>query len=632
MAARLVRPEGHHTRSGPAPGGRSPADPGLKASELPADSPGVHPALLVFSLAFASAAALAGVVALRRDKTPLHWLLLGLLCALMVWTFGAVCRFSVRTIPGLEASMRLMYLGAFATAPLWVLVAGRYAKVRLLERSWVAALLLVPSLFGYLAVLTNAGHHLVFTALSFEMMERGAAAFAGPLYWVHAVWSMALGIAGSLIYAHSAFQLARAGDRRRALMLVGAVLVPLVASFSYLFRAIPFDVSPAALTVALLAFSSTTFRYRLFEAMPLARRDVIEHLPDGVVLADVQGVIVDLNPAAVKILRRAGRELRQRPLASILGALEVEEDVSSFRDELGRMGERREPLTAELRTNDDRSIELTAVPVFDARGERVGQYALLRDRTGERHFERIARQTQRLQTVGTLAAGVAHEVNNPLAFIRANLTQIERLGEVVEAHREGPDAKLAHELADLAPIATETLDGIQRIERIVTDMRRLSATRDQSFTRIDLIRVARDALRLSNLHRDARITTATRLAAGPLWTHGSAQRLVQALLNLIVNARQALEQTAGARITLAARLEDGQALVEVRDNGPGIPRELHERIFDPFFTTKDPDQGTGLGLAIAFDIARDHGGVIDVRSRPGEGATFCLRLPLSGSA
>jgi signal transduction histidine kinase len=68
-------------------------------------------------------------------------------------------------------------------------------------------------------------------------------------------------------------------------------------------------------------------------------------------------------------------------------------------------------------------------------------------------------------------------------------------------------------------------------------------------------------------------------------------------------------------------------VIEVTDNGPGIPRELQERIFDPFFTTKDPDRGTGLGLAIAFDIARDHGGLLDVRSRPGEGATFALRLP-----
>ena len=81
------------------------------------------------------------------------------------------------------------------------------------------------------------------------------------------------------------------------------------------------------------------------------------------------------------------------------------------------------------------------------------------------------------------------------------------------------------------------------------------------------------------------------------------------------------------------RADGDQALIEVSDNGPGISSELQERIFDPFFTTKDPDQGTGLGLAIAFDIARDHGGLLDLRSRPGEGASFVFRLPvLPGTA
>jgi signal transduction histidine kinase len=94
-----------------------------------------------------------------------------------------------------------------------------------------------------------------------------------------------------------------------------------------------------------------------------------------------------------------------------------------------------------------------------------------------------------------------------------------------------------------------------------------------------------------------------------------------------MNALQAVGRRRDGRIVLATRCAGDLAVIEVTDNGPGIARELHERIFDPFFTTKDPDQGSGLGLAIAFDIARDHGGLLDVRSRPGEGATFTLRLP-----
>jgi signal transduction histidine kinase len=94
-----------------------------------------------------------------------------------------------------------------------------------------------------------------------------------------------------------------------------------------------------------------------------------------------------------------------------------------------------------------------------------------------------------------------------------------------------------------------------------------------------------------------------------------------------VNARQALADTPAARIAIATRVAADEALLEVRDNGPGIPEAVLDRVFDPFFTTRGPDEGTGLGLAIAFDIAREHGGTLEVSSRPGQGASFVLRLP-----
>ena len=302
------------------------------------------------------------------------------------------------------------------------------------------------------------------------------------------------------------------------------------------------------------------------------------------------------------------------------------ESTAALRDELGPLAVRGGGLSAELLTPGDRRIQVSALRVRDRRGETVGQYLLLCDRTEERRLERVARQTQRMQTVGTLAAGIAHEVNNPLAFIRANLTEIQRLGEIAESHRQGPDAKLADELADLPDIAAETLDGIHRIERIVSGMRRLSTPRGEPVSRVDLNEVARDAVRLANLHRDTRVTVVLDLWQEPVWVEGSARRLVQAVLNVVLNAHQALERGCDGRIAISTRADGDQALLEVTDNGPGIAPELQERIFDPFFTTKSPDKGTGLGLAIAFDIARDHGGLLDVRSGPGEGATFALRL------
>ena len=594
----------------------------------------MHPAILPAALAFATSAVLMGVVALRRDKAALHWLLLALLASLLVWTFGVICRFSVTSQAGLEASLRLVFLGIFTTPPLWLLLAGRYAQVpALCERRGVIAAIWVPSLLGYAALLTNSGHHLVMTDVSFEALEGGGLAWSGPVFWAYVPWCYALLACASVLYLRTARRLARNDERRRSVLLTIAAAIPVVASTAYMLGWLPvkFDLTPSGLAISLLLLSTTVFRYRLLESLPLARRDVIEHLPDGVVLTDVGGAIQDLNPAASAILGVGLPALRQRPLAALLDGFPREAEVVRFRTALAQLAEKGSPLAAELTTSDHRRVELSAMLVRDARGEPVGQCAVLRDRTEERRFERLVRQTQRLQTVGTLVAGIAHEVNNPLAFIHANLMQIQRLGELAESHRNGPDAKLAAELADLAPIAAETLDGIQRIERIVADMRRLSSTREESFARIDLNEVSRDAIRLANLHRDANVSIDVSFWHEALCVEGSAQRLVQAVLNVLMNSRQALERRADGRIRLAVRAEAGQALIEVGDNGPGIPRELHERIFDPFFTTKDPDQGTGLGLAVALEIARDHGGVLDLRSPPGEGATFSFKLPVWGA-
>ena len=244
----------------------------------------------------------------------------------------------------------------------------------------------------------------------------------------------------------------------------------------------------------------------------------------------------------------------------------------------------------------------------------------------------MARHTEKLQSVGALAAGIAHEVNNPLAFIRANLSQIHRMGErVEECHAErDPDAKLADELADLREIAEETLDGIGRIEQIVTGIRRLAAGGEQSVQLVEVNEVVRDALRLSNLGRDGQVVLEARLADALPRVQGTPERLVQAVLNLLVNARQALEGRSG-RVRVETRCHDASLEIRVGDDGPGIAEEIQERIFEPFFTTKDPDRGSGLGLAIAFDIVRDHGGELEVRSKPGAGACFIVRLPACGA-
>jgi len=145
---------------------------------------------------------------------------------------------------------------------------------------------------------------------------------------------------------------------------------------------------------------------------------------------------------------------------------------------------------------------------------------------------------------------------------------------------------------------------------------------------VDLNEVAREALRLAQLGEPGGDGPSLGLALDTLpAVSGNPDRLVQVVLNLLVNARQALSGAPGARIHLETRAREREVELEVRDNGPGIPESAMDRVFDPFFTTRGPDEGTGLGLSIAFDIAREHGGALEVSSQPGQGASFVLRLP-----
>ena len=135
------------------------------------------------------------------------------------------------------------------------------------------------------------------------------------------------------------------------------------------------------------------------------------------------------------------------------------------------------------------------------------------------------------------------------------------------------------------------------------------------------------ALRLAAFDRNNAVVVEPRLADGLPPIRGSANRLVQVLLNLLLNANQALAGRPDARVVVESARDGRSVVVQVRDNGPGIPEEQRHRVFDPFFTTRAPGEGTGLGLSIAFDIVREHGGELELGAAPEGGACFTIRLP-----
>jgi len=226
-------------------------------------------------------------------------------------------------------------------------------------------------------------------------------------------------------------------------------------------------------------------------------------------------------------------------------------------------------------------------------------------------------QSEKLASIGTLAAGVAHEINNPVGVIR-NKAQILRYriqdGEAAEAL-----------LVELDSIEKHT----KRVGAITEGLLTFSKETPFALKRIDLNGLVREGLELVRVpFEDAEVILEADLSAAPVMVHGSSNHLLQVLVNILINARDASRP--GDRVVIGTLESDGQACVSVRDQGVGIKDADRSKIFDPFFTTKDVDRGTGLGLAISHGIVEKHQGRIAVESRPEGGSTFRVLLPRGG--
>ncbi len=252
----------------------------------------------------------------------------------------------------------------------------------------------------------------------------------------------------------------------------------------------------------------------------------------------------------------------------------------------------------------------------------------LRGRARRAEMEAQLMQADRLVSMGMLAAGVAHEINNPLAYVVAGLDFLD--SELGRLSREVLPARLV----PLQQALREVAHGADRIEHTVRDLKTFSRSGDEALQPVDLRRVLESSIRMAfgEIRYRARLT----MDLGPLpMVRASESRLGQVLLNLLINAAQAIPEGAADRNEIrVATFADasGRAVVEIRDTGVGIPREDLERIFEPFFSTKPRGVGTGLGLSISKGLVTAMGGEISVESQVGCGSVFRLLLPPAPTA
>jgi two-component system NtrC family sensor kinase len=259
---------------------------------------------------------------------------------------------------------------------------------------------------------------------------------------------------------------------------------------------------------------------------------------------------------------------------------------------------------------------------------------LVRDISHQKMLEQSLLQADRLAALGTLSAGVAHEVSNPLGYVTSNLnfaskTVAEVLGSLKKGEG-GPDpAWLETVLQDCADALSEAREGTTRIRHVVSDLKTFARGADQGGGGADVRRALEAALNMARLEIRHRAQLVKHLEAVPP-VRGSEARLGQVFLNLLLNAAQAIPEGAPDTNRVEVRLsaEDQWVVVELEDTGAGIPPELLKRIFDPFFSTKPAGVGTGLGLSICHGIVTEMGGEITVKSSVGQGTCFRVRLPI----
>jgi PAS domain S-box-containing protein len=255
--------------------------------------------------------------------------------------------------------------------------------------------------------------------------------------------------------------------------------------------------------------------------------------------------------------------------------------------------------------------------IRDDAGAPVGQVMNVRNLTDERRLEEQLRQSEKLAALGELVAGVAHELNNPLAGISA-FAQLLLEEPIIDEQRES--VRLIKREAD-------------RAVGVIRDLLIFSRKAGPSIAPVDLNAIIELTLRLRNYSlRSAEIDVQVELAPDLPLVRGDDQRLQQVLLNLIVNAEYAMQRSKVKRLTIRSEASGAGVQVTVADSGSGMLEETRQRIFEPFFTTKPAGQGTGLGLSVSYGIVQAHGGSISVESQTGSGSVFRVFLPATGAS
>jgi len=362
---------------------------------------------------------------------------------------------------------------------------------------------------------------------------------------------------------------------------------------------------------------------RLYQSLEL-KAEQVERLKDfsenivgslnvGVMALDLAGRVDSWNPHLERLTGiPRGQAVGQRVDAVLPGDL-VEQLEARSRN--GHGGEIYK-FALVNRTGQGLIVNVSVTPLEDKHGAELGRLVLINDITERVQLEQQLLQTEKLTSLGLLAAGVAHEVNTPLAVISNYIQMLAR-------QLPGDDSR--------QKIIEKIVKQTFRASEIVNNLLNFSRTGAGEFAPVNLNEVIEETLTLvAHPFRTGHVSVIKSFEENLPPVKGSGNRLQQVFLNLFLNARDAMPS--GGMLEVRTASQNGSVEVEVTDTGVGISDENMHRIFDPFFTTKATGRGTGLGLSVSYGIVQEHNGRIDVRSTPGKGTSFRLEFPAAGKS